>query len=128
MNCCAKESAINKKKEKPKKEIEEKISSGFFQNSDLNRIETPAVDKELESKFYTAFNKPAEKKQSNKTLEKHAYVLTNIEKNNHVFNGCPDSSIIINYKYPKEKKITYFFFPLIFFRFKAIKDLKQLRK
>lgn len=90
MNCCAKESAINKKKEKPKKEIS---------NSDLNKIETPPVDKELESKFYTAFTKPAEKKPSHKTLEKHVYVLNNIEKNNHIFNGCPDSPIIINYKY-----------------------------
>jgi len=91
MNCCAKESAIQKKKGQLKKEIQE---------SDLNRVESPAVDKELESKFYTAFNKPAEKKKTHKTLQKHMYVLNNREKNNHIFNGCPDSSIIINYKYP----------------------------
>ena len=90
MNCCAKESSIETRKNKQKLSVPD------------NKIQHMApleVDKELERKLYFAFEKPPEKKKRNKTLEKHAYVVEKI----HEKKSCVSrvySPIIRNYKYP----------------------------
>lgn len=108
MCCCANENAKQKAdvrslsglRTKKVEVFKAKDNTKELSSTKVNLVEKPAVDIELQKKFYNNFNKPQHKNKPNKTIEKHNFMLESIKKNNHIFNGCLDCSIILNYSYP----------------------------